>query len=103
MYFTLAFPLGRPTGTPSRHRVVERDRGRDGDTLQGEEYEEEEEEDEKRGEEEVDEKEEKRNLGLGILDHSLPLNLNTLPDPHATDCAVIYKGIIAHIHTQSAS
>ncbi|XP_060774717.1 potassium voltage-gated channel subfamily H member 7 [Neoarius graeffei] len=64
------------TGTPSRHRVVERNTG----TLQGEE--------EKRGEEE-------RNLGLGMLGQSLPLNLDALPDSHAKDCAVFYKDVCA--------
>lgn len=91
MYVTLASPLCLPTGTPSRHRVVERNRG----TLQGEE----EEEEEKRGEEEADEKEEERNLGLGMLGQSLSLNLDTLPDSHAKDCAAFYKGNT----TQSAS
>ncbi|KAK3557006.1 hypothetical protein QTP70_022899 [Hemibagrus guttatus] len=73
------------TGTPSRHRVVERDRGRDRDTLQGQEE----------GEEEAEAKEEKRNLGLGMLGHSLPLNLNTLQDTHARDCVVLYKDVCA--------
>lgn len=77
MYVTSASPLCLPAGTPSRHRVVERNTG----TLQGEE--------EKRGEEE-------RNLGLGMLGQSLPLNLDALPDSHAKDCAVFYKGNTTH-------
>ncbi|KAM9483015.1 voltage-gated inwardly rectifying potassium channel KCNH7 [Clarias gariepinus] len=81
------------TGTQSRHRVMERDRGRDRDTLQGEDEEEEEEEEETRSKDEAEEKEEKRNLDLGMLGNSLPLDLNMLPDPHAEQCAELYTEV----------
>lgn len=84
-----------PTGTPSRHGAAERDRGRDRDPLQVEE------EKEKGDEEEEDEQKEKRNSGLGILGHSPPLNLDTLPESHSKDCAELYKGNTTHI-TQAA-
>ncbi|XP_017559190.1 potassium voltage-gated channel subfamily H member 7 isoform X3 [Pygocentrus nattereri] len=77
-------------GTPSRQREAEKESGRDIDAhpLQHEEEEGEEEEEEKRRDEkEEDEKEEKRKLGLGVLGHSLPLNLSTLTDSHTMDCA----------------
>ncbi|KAL7890702.1 hypothetical protein AOLI_G00001780 [Acnodon oligacanthus] len=77
-------------GTQSRQREAEKERGREIDAhpLQHEEEEREEEEEEKRRDErEEDEKEEKRKLGLGVLGHSLPLNLNTLTDSHTMDCA----------------
>ncbi|XP_046713792.1 potassium voltage-gated channel subfamily H member 7 isoform X2 [Silurus meridionalis] len=82
------FKSKQSTGT--RHRGVERDR----DELQGQD--EEEEEEEKREEKEADEKEgdekeEKRNLSLGILGHSLPRDMDTLPDSHSEDCTALYK------------
>lgn len=75
---------------------MERDRGRESDTLQGEV------EEEKRGEEEADEKEDKKNLGLEMLGHSLPLNLNTLQDSHAKDSAAFYNGNMTRTHRQTA-
>ncbi|XP_060724867.1 potassium voltage-gated channel subfamily H member 7 isoform X2 [Tachysurus vachellii] len=76
------------TGTPCRYTVVERNRGRDRDTLQGQE-----EEEKKKSDEEADEKAEERNLGLGMLGHSLPLNLNTLQERHTRDCVTLHKDV----------
>ncbi|XP_027015665.2 potassium voltage-gated channel subfamily H member 7 isoform X2 [Tachysurus fulvidraco] len=76
------------TGTPCRYTVVERNRGRDRDTLQGQE-----EEEKKQGDEEADEIAEERNLGLGMLGHPLPLNLSTLQDRHTRDCVTLHKDV----------
>lgn len=57
------------------------------------------EEEKRRGEDEEDEKAEKRTPGLGVLGHSLPLNLNTLTDSQSKECsgnAALYNGSATH-------
>ncbi|XP_049335104.1 potassium voltage-gated channel subfamily H member 7 isoform X3 [Astyanax mexicanus] len=99
-------PNGRPkscfrtksyTGTPNQQREVESERGGDTHPLQQQEEEVEEEqedsEDEEvkeekiKGEKKEDAREEKKNLGLGVLGHSLNFNLNTFDDSHTKECA----------------
>ncbi|XP_062853794.1 potassium voltage-gated channel subfamily H member 7 [Trichomycterus rosablanca] len=83
----ISFKNKTTTGTPSTQRVEKKGKRGEKDTApQGEE-------ENRRTEEDKEEKDEKTKLDLEIVNHSIPLNLNTLSSSHAKECTAFYNDV----------